>query len=186
MNQTIKDILSRRSTRAFKDEQIGEDALKQIIEAGLYAPSAHNQQSWHFTVIQNAELLEELNIKAKEIAKTIPDELVQKMANNEKLNIFYNSPTVIIISGEESAMMPQVDCTAATQNILIAAESLGISSCWIGFIAIMFNSPQGAEYKEKLGIPDGYKPYHAVALGYSKNESAEAPKRRESTISYFK
>jgi len=80
MNETLRVIRERRTTRRFKTEQIKEEELQAIIEAGLYAPSAHNQQSWNFTVIQNKELLDELNIETKEAAKSFPDEMIQKMA----------------------------------------------------------------------------------------------------------
>ena len=67
-NDTLKTIKSRRSTRNFKNEQIKDDELQAILEAGMYAPSA-NQQAWHFTVIQNKDMLARLNREAKGIAK---------------------------------------------------------------------------------------------------------------------
>ena len=138
MNETMKSILSRRSTRVFMPDQIKEEELTTIIEAGLYAPSAHNQQSWNFTVVQNLELLNQLSNDAKEAAKHFDDHLIQQLANNEKFHAFYHAPTAIIISGEEKAMMPEVDCAAATENMLIAAESIGVGSCWVGFIGFVF------------------------------------------------
>lgn len=65
MNSTLNTIKERRSTRRFKQEQIPKEALDAIIEAGLYAPSAHNQQSWHFTVVQDPKLIKELNQATK-------------------------------------------------------------------------------------------------------------------------
>ena len=66
MNQTLSVIRQRRTTRKFKLEQIKDEELKEIIDAGLYAPSAHNQQSWNFTVVQNGELIKELSDASKE------------------------------------------------------------------------------------------------------------------------
>ena len=68
MNQTLSVIRQRRTTRKFKSEQIKDEELKEIIDAGLYAPSAHNQQSWNFTVVQNGELIKELSDASKESA----------------------------------------------------------------------------------------------------------------------
>lgn len=186
INETLKVIKSRRTTRKFKSEQIKNEELQAIIEAGLYAPSAHNQQSWNFTVIQNSELIKELNRESKEAAKGFDDEVIQKMANNEKLDVFYGAPTLIIVSGMDSAMMPQVDCTAATQNMLIAAESLNIGSCWNGFISFLFNGPKAEEYKKKLNIPEGFTPYYAIALGYKDTKAINAPARREGTVQYIR
>ncbi|WP_347460467.1 nitroreductase family protein [Clostridium sp. DMHC 10] len=67
MNEIIKAILSRRSIRKFKSEQISDDELNSILEAGKFAPSAMNQQSWHFTVIQNKEIIAKVNELCKKI-----------------------------------------------------------------------------------------------------------------------
>lgn len=186
MNETLKVIKTRRSTRKFKEEQIKDTELQPIIEAGLYAPSGHNQQSWNFTVIQNKEIIDELNVQAKEVAKSFPDEMIQKMANNDKFHIFYGAPTVIVISGKDDAMTPQADCGAATQNMLLAAESLDIGGCWNGFVGFLFNSKKGIEYKEKLDISEGFTPYYAVALGYKDVKLSNAPERRENTVQYIR
>ncbi|WP_432666641.1 nitroreductase family protein [Wukongibacter baidiensis] len=185
-NQTLEVIRSRRTTRKFKLEQIKEEELQAILEAGIYSPSAHNDQPWNFTVIQNQELMKELNKESKEIAKSFEDEMIQKMANNEKFDIFYKAPTIVVVSGREDAMMPEVDCAAATENMLIAAESLDVGGCWNGFVGFLFNSEKGEEYKERLNIPKGYKPYYAVALGYKEVRATNAPKRRENTIQYIR
>ncbi|MDO4535677.1 MAG: nitroreductase family protein [Clostridium perfringens] len=187
MNEILKVIRDRRTTRKFKIEQIKEEELQGIIDAGLYAPSAHNQQSWNFTVIQDKELISKLSTSTKEMAKNIPDPIINKMANNEKFNIFYDAPTVILVSGKEENMMPEVDCAAATQNMLIAAESLDIGVCWNGFITLLFNNEEGfKEYKNILQIPEGFKPYYALAIGYKEVKMNNAPARRENTVQYIR
>lgn len=186
MKDALKVIRERRTTRKFKPEQIKEEELQVIIEAGIYAPSAHNKQSWNFTVIQNQELIEELNVEAKKAAVNFPDEMIKKMANNEKFNAFYGAPTVIIVSGDDKGMMPLTDCAAATENMLIAAEALEIGSCWNGFVSILFNSEKGIEFKTKLGIPDGYTPFHAVLLGYKDVNVSNAPARKTNSVQYIR
>lgn len=69
MNSILSVIRERRTTRKFTKEQIKDEELQEIINAGLYAPSAHNQQSWNFTVIQNKEIIKELSDAAKEVCK---------------------------------------------------------------------------------------------------------------------
>jgi nitroreductase len=184
-NDTLNTIKSRRSIRSFKDEQIKDDEVEAVLEAGMYAPSAGNQQAWHFTVIQNKELLAWLNREAKERAKQLDDEHIKKMANNESLNIFYGAPTVILVSGEEKAMVIEADCAAATQNMLLAAESVGLGSCWVNLVLFAFNSPKAKEYLKELGVPDGYKPFSSVALGYKKIEAINAPARKSNLINYI-
>lgn len=184
--ETLKIIKQRRSTRSFKEEQIKEEELQAVLEAGLYAPSAGNQQAWHFTVIQNRELLDRLNLAAKEAAKQLDNEHIRKMVNNEKFNIFYGAPTLILISGDEQAMLIEADCAAANQNLLIAAEAMGLGSCWINFVIFAFNSPNGPEFRRELGIPDGYKPYCSAALGYKKVAAVNAPDRKPNLVTYIR
>jgi nitroreductase len=186
MNGTLTDIRNRRSTRIFLQEQIKEEELQEILEAGIYAPSATNKQPWHFTVIQNKDLLDRLNDSFKEAARKSDNEYVSKVGKNEKFHVFYNSPTVILVSGDESNYYATVDCAAATENMLIAAESLKIGSCWIGFIAHLLNSEEGTGYVKELGIPEGFKQFHAVALGYKRVNTTNAPARKENTVNYIK
>jgi nitroreductase len=186
VSDTLKTIKIRRSIRSFKAEQIKDDELGSVLEAAMYAPSAGNQQAWHFTVIQNKELLDWLNHTAKEAAKQHENEHIRKMAENESLNIFYGAPTLIIVSGNEQAMAIESDCAAANQNMLLAAESIGLGACWINFVLIAFQSANGKEYSKELGIPDGYKPYCSTALGYKKAEAVNAPARKTDLVNYIK
>jgi nitroreductase len=186
MNETLKIIKTRRSSRQFEAKQIKDEELQEIIEAGIYAPSATNKQPWHFTVIQNKEIIDRLSSDFKELAKKFENDYIKRVGENEKFHVFYNAPTVVLISGDKDSHSAPVDCAAATQNMLIAAESLGIGSCWIGFIAYLLNSEFGSEYLKELGIPEGYKQIHAVALGYAKVNRTTAPARKENTVNYIK
>nr|WP_315024558.1 nitroreductase family protein [uncultured Aminipila sp.] len=75
---------------------------------------------------------------------------------------------------------------SATENILIAAESLNIGSCWIGTFLSLFASEKGEEYKKELGIPEGYNLISAVTLGYKETENAAVPSRRKDVINFIK
>lgn len=186
VNEVLATIKKRRSVRSFQADQIAGAELQSVLEAGLYAPSAGNQQLWHFTVIQDKQVLEQLNTKAKAGAAQIDNEHIQLMANNEKFNIFYGAPTVVLVSGKEDGLMIESDCAAATQNILLAAEAIGLGSCWVDLALFAFGGEQDEEYKQQLGIPAGYKPFSSVALGYKKSEVVNAPARKENVINYIK
>jgi nitroreductase len=185
-NETLTTIKQRRSTRAFKDEQIKDNELQAVIEAGTYAPSARNQQAWHFTVVQNKAMLATLSHEAKKAALQIDNEFVRQAASNENFNVFYGAPTVVIVSGDEKAMVIDLDCAAANQTMLLAAQSVGLGSCWINFVLFLFNSPGGEQYKKQLAIPEGYKPFCSVALGYKKIEPTAAPPRKEGIVNYIR
>ena len=186
MNEVIQNILNRRSVRVYKEEQIKQEDLDLILKAGYYAPSGCNLQPWHFTVIQNKELLKTLNTEAKKEFINSDREMFRKMAENEQHDIFYNALTVIVMSGEKTSNTALIDCSAATQNMMLAAESLGIGSCWIGLLAFLFRSPRVSEFAQILKIPEGYEPYFGLTLGYKKYENGSSPKRREGVITYIK
>lgn len=186
MNETLTNIRNRRSTRRFLPEQLKDNELKAIVEAGIYAPSATNKQPWHFTVIQNEDIINRLSNGFKEVAKKSDNEYIKKYGYNEAFHVFYNSPTVILVSGDENNKYAAVDCAAAVENMLIAAESLKIGSCWIGFIAYLLNSEEGRDFVKELGIPEGFKQIHAVALGYKESSISNGPARKENTVNYIK
>lgn len=186
MNEVIQNILNRRSVRVYSEEQIKKEDLDLIIEAGIYSPSGCNMQPWHFTVVQNRELLDTINNETKKVLLNCNNEYFQKYAVNEKYDIFYGAPTVIFISGEKTALVPQTDCAAATENMILAAESLGIGTCWIGLAHYLFNSEKGSDYAKKLEIPEGYEPYYAITLGYKKIADPKPQPRREGTVNYIK
>lgn len=185
-NETLEVIKKRRSIRAFRTEQIKDEDLQAVLEAGAYAPSAANQQAWHFTVIQNKEVLDRLNHDSKEAGKQSDNEYIRKIMNNEKFNIFYGAPTLIIVSGNEQAMVIESDCAAANQNMLLGAEALGLGSCWINLVLLAFGSPDGQKYLEELGIPAGYKPFCSTVLGYKKVEPLHAPERKSDIVNFIK
>jgi len=115
-NETLKIIKQRRSIRSFKDEQIKDEELQAVLEAGLYAPYAW-EQARHFTVIQNKELLDRLNLTAKEAAKQMDMEHLRELGNNERFNCLYNAPTLIIVSGNEQVPIPlEADCATALKT----------------------------------------------------------------------
>lgn len=185
MNETIKTILSRRSVRNYSGEQIKKEELDLIVNAGLNAPSACNQQSWHFTVIQDKKTINDLNKASKEALAKSEDDYLKSVAADESYNLFYNAPTVIVVSGERSALAPRVDCAAATQNMLLAAESLNIGTCWIGLVYPLFVSENAKEWQNRFGIPESHELYHAVIMGYKAEENLQAAPRRENTVNYI-
>ncbi|MTK05996.1 MAG: nitroreductase family protein [Hungatella sp.] len=184
MNEVLKAIKSRRSVRAYRQEQIKQEELEAIIEAGIYAPSANNQQPWHFTVIQNSDILRYINEKSKEQMAKSEIDGIRNMGANPILDITYQAPTLVIVSGKRDSITWRADCAAAIQNMLLAAESLNIGSVWLGLVNFLFKWEGEAA---KLGIPEGYEPYYGVAFGYKAKESQQnAPKRDYDVVNYIK
>jgi nitroreductase len=164
MNDVLKTIAARRSTRQFGPGQITDAELHAILEAGLEAPTGHNDQSCYFVVVQNSERIREISEGSKAEMRKAPLDWIAKIGGNEKFNIFYDAPTVVLVAARKDAVSPVPDACAAIQNMVIAAESLNVGSCWIGFAHFYFSSP---ERLRSVGIPDGHAVHFAVALGYS-------------------
>ncbi len=181
-NETLKVIKTRRSIRAFKTDQVKEADLQAVIEAGLYAPSGMNKQTWHITVIQDKKILDKMTDMFISLAKKSGKGPASK---NPKFRIFYGAPTGIVVSAEENMQYAPVDCAAAVENMLIAAESLGLGAGWEQMNMPLFDGDQGKELIKELGIPDGYKPIYTFALGY-KDENPQPQPRRENTVNYVR
>ena len=186
MNNVIEAIKSRRSVRSFQPKQLKESELQAILEAGCYAPSAMNGQSWHFTVVQNRAVLDQLSAQVKEILKQLDNPKIKERLNDPDWHAFYGAPALIVVSGRQDALFHVTDCAAATQNMLLAAHSLGLGTCWIGIIARLFDSPQGAALHQELKIPEGYKPLYGVALGYPAGDKPQVAPRIENAVDYVR
>ena len=187
MNAVLETIRRRRSIRKYRPEQIDPAKLDLILESALWAPSGHNVQPWHFLVVQDAQKLDEMSAKAIALMNASPHPWVRKLASGEGYHLFHKAPTAVIVSGKKALNdmdFSMADCSAATQNMLLAAESLGVGSCWIGLARLLFPS-QGENYG--LGIPQEYQPLYAVCLGYKEeNFSPKEPPRKEGRLDYYK
>ena len=187
MSQVLELIKKRRTTRAYKSEQIKDEELNQILEAGLWAPSGHNMQPWHFVVIQNQEVIDGLNIDTKKVMEGFHIEEFRKWGTNEKFNIFYNAPTVILAMYDEKGLTPVQDISAATQNMLLMAEGLEVGACWNGMVCIGFGDEgMSKKYAEKLNLPEGHRVNHAIILGYAKTEILRGPERKENKVTFIR
>lgn len=184
VNQTVDFIMSRRSVRAYRPEQVEEEKLNAILEAAKFAPNAGGRQLWHFTVVQNKKLMDKMVGDMVDIMSKSNNIHHQQKAADPNYHTFYHAPTIIIVSGAENTMMIETDCAAATENMLIAAESLGLNSCWIGSAELVLSKE---DIKKTLGIPEGYKSLYAVSLGYNAiGDKVKPIPRKENIINYVR
>lgn len=174
MNEVLKNILTRRSVRSFKPEQIKDDELDKILQAGIYAPSGMNRQSWQFTVIQNKEKIELL-------AKVIR----QALGRDENYN-FYSPVTLILLSNDRDNSNGLADCSCALENIFLMANSLGIGSCWINQLKNICDEIEVRNLLNSFEIPSNHIVWGMAALGYPDSKVNTAPPRKDGTIKYVK
>lgn len=188
MNETMQTILHRRAIRRFDERQIDEDLLQQILQAGLYAPSAGGKQGVIFAVCQDKEVNKRLG-KIKRAnsnphmatAKNYVSKEQPSIADDPKLvNAFYDAPTVITMFAPKNFLFSVDDCAVAAENMMLAADSLGIGSCYIGQGWTAFADNYGQEILRKWEIRTDYYAVMQLLLGYPKaNDMHPAAKARK-------
>ena len=188
MNEVMQTILHRRSIRRFDTRQIEEETLQRILQAGLYAPSAGGRQGVIFAVSQNREVNERLG-KIKR-ANSHPrmatgNNYVSReqpsIADDPKLiNAFYDAPTVITMFAPKDFLFSVDDCAVAAENMMLAADSLGVGSCYIGQGWTAFDDPYGQEILRQWNIPTDRYAVMQLLLGYAKEgDKHPTPKPRK-------
>lgn len=166
MNETIETLLNRRSIRKYKPEQIKEEELNLILEAGKYAPSGGNQQAAVIIAVQNKDLLKELSKMNAEVI-------------GKDMDPFYGAPTVVFVLADKSKATPIEDACLVLGNMYNAAYSLGIGSCWIHRIKPMFESIRGQALLKEWGIEGDFVGVGSCLLGYPDCEPPKAAPRKE-------
>lgn len=184
-NPVMEVIKSRRAIRSFEDKPVPDSAILTMLEAATYAPSAINIQPWKFILITNKEAMKQLSETAKPaLLRMLPDvgdeglAGLKKMLSNPQYNIFYNAPLLIFVSGIKSPYAIY-DCSMAAQNMMLAAYTLGIGSCWIGTAVGLANDPK---VKTELGVPEDHEVHAAIIFGYPKGGFPKAPEKRPAQI----
>jgi nitroreductase len=184
-NPVIEALKSRRAIRSFEDNPVPDSAIQTMLEAATYAPSAINIQPWKFTIITNKELMKQLSDTAKPVLiRMLPDVGdeglmgLKKRLSDPNYNIFYNAPLLIFVSGIKSPYAIY-DCSMAAQNMMLAAFTLGVGSCWIGTAVRLANDPK---VKTELGVPNDHEVHAAIVFGYPKGGFPKAPEKRPAQI----
>lgn len=186
MNEVIQNILTRRSVRSYKEEQISDEDLNLILEAAKFAPSGMGKQDWHFTAVQNKEKFEKLTSAIKEALQNSPIEQLKNIGNNPDYNPFYKAPTIIITAYDRNSPTRVSDCATALENIFLAALSLNIGSCWIHILTFVGDDPKVRSILTELGIPEGYEVSGTATLGFNSKEDPNAAPRKEGTVNIVK
>lgn len=166
MNEVLKNIEFRHSVRTYTTQQVPIEDLEQILRAAVCAPNGMHLQTWHFTAIQNARILKELNDKVRKAFSKSDDPKLRARGMNEDYCCYYHAPTLVIVSNEPTQWWAGMDCACALENMFLAASSLGIGSCWINQIGQTCDNPEVKAYLTELGVPAGHRVYGCAALGY--------------------
>ena len=166
MNEVIRNIKERRSVRAYRPEQIKKEELDIILEAGTYAPTGMGMQSPKIVAVQDPQLIAKLSKMNAEVMGTTSDP-------------FYGAPTVLVVLADSSRSTCVEDGSLVMGTLMLAAHSIGVSSCWIHRAREVFASAEGKELLRQWGIPENYIGVGHCILGYAQEGAVKAAKPRK-------
>lgn len=160
-------LITRRSIRKYKKQTVEKAKIEAILRAGMYAPSAVNKQPWHFIIVDSRDMM---------------NKIMTVHPNAAMLN---TAEQAILICGDETLQHDTgywiADCGAATENILLAARSLDLGSCWIGVYPREYRMK---EIKKLFNLPEYIQPFALVSIGYP-DEEKETPERFKPERIYY-
>lgn len=175
MESTLKDLKERRSIRAYKPEQIKEEELQKILEAGTYAPTGMGMQSPRIVVVQDKETRDYLS------------KLNARVIGDEESDPFYGAPTVLVVLASKECPTCVEDGSLVMGNLMNAAYAVGVGSCWIHRAREVFDSEEGKALLKKWGIEGDYIGVGNCILGYpADGELPEAKPRKDDYIVYVR
>lgn len=172
MNKTVEDIISRRSIRRYKSEQITREELDTVLRAGMAAPTAKNLQSPIIVAVQNKadiEYMSKLNAAVMGVSA----------------DPFYGTPTVLVVLADADNPNAVADGSLVMGNMMNAAHAIGLGSCWVNRAREVFDSDEGKALLKKWGIDGNYIGVGNCILGYA-DEKPEMKPRKENYVYYVR
>ncbi len=169
-DNAIETIMTRTSIRSFTDRAVSADTVEMLLRAGMAAPTAVNLQPWHFVVVNDRAKIDELG------------------GNGRQSQMWHESPLVIVVCGNMEKAMEGAgqafwvqDCSAATENILLAAHALGLGAVWTGCYPI---EERVANISQVLGLPEHIVPLCAIVMGFPNESPQPKDKWKPENVSY--
>ena len=174
MNETLQNIITRRSVKIYKDTSVPEALVRAIAEAGTYAPTGMNRQSPLIISVTNRQLRDRLSRMNAEILGTTADP-------------FYGAPVVLVVLARKDINTRVYDGSLVMGNLMLAAHSLGLGACWIHRAKEEFESEEGRQILRDLGITGEYEGIGHCVLGYPDEGGVKPPTlRKEDYIVWVK
>ena len=175
-NPVIENIMARRSVRAYKEQAVPRELMEQVVECGINAPNAMNAQQWEVRVVESKAWIDKATEAYKQSVKGTPAE---KMVTETSFkNMFRNAPAVIFI-GHKPSKYTAVDCGLMAENMMLAAQSLGLGTVCMASPVMFLTQAAGAEFLTSLSFSEGYEPLICIGIGYADEAPAAKPRNKE-------
>lgn len=165
-NELLELIKTRRSCRKFTTEQVSDELLNAVMEAGSYAPTAKGLQDPWIVAVQSPELKERLTRMNAEVMGVTS-------------NPYYDAPTYILVFATDGGKNALQDGSCVLQNMMLAAHALGLGTCWINREQEMFATEEGRQLMREMGLPDGLMGIGALSIGHPAAPARPAKPRKE-------
>ena len=189
MHAVIEAIQKRRSVRSYESKAVPKDIINTIIEAGNDAPSSMNSQPWRFVVVEDRQIHQKLLHIAlphpKKIFNTIKEkdpmryESIMKRFDESEDPIYYSAPVIVFVIGR--GIYADHSCPLACENMMLAAYSLGLGSCWVGLGSMIADDQ---EARTLLDLKDDEKIFGPIIIGYPKSYP-EPPQKRKPEVTWL-
>jgi nitroreductase len=163
--EVLTAIKTRRSCRRYGKEQVKDEDLKAVLEAGTYAPTAKGMQDPYIVAVQNEADLKQLATMNAAVMGT-------------STNPYYDAPTYILVFATDGGRNALQDGSCVLENMMLAAHAVGLATCWINREREMFETPEGKALMAKWGLPEGLMGVGALSIGYAEGPM-KAPKERK-------
>ncbi|MCC8167619.1 MAG: nitroreductase family protein [Planctomycetes bacterium] len=186
MNPVLQALMERRSIRKYTDKPIRPADRDAILQAGLYAPSSKNTQAWHLTVVEKADVIQDITREVKAAILRAGVAKYEGLAKSENYSVnFRAAPLFVIVSvNPNETPCPAEDCATLLENMFLAAHSLGIGSCWINQLGCVTDEPEFRKFLTTLGVPAANKVQGSACFGYADGAAPKAAPRREGMINH--
>ena len=176
-NEVISNIMARRSVRKYLDKPVEREKLDAIALAGINAPSAMNRQMWAVRIVTDQKLIADVS----NVCRQENPDMVQRDPNFK--NMFRNAPNIICVCAPQDGGF-DLDAGLLGQNMMLAAQSLGLGTCiQTGPVRFLLSNPKAKFFLDRLNIPEGYKLLYIIAVGYP-DETPDAKPRDKSKVEY--
>ena len=169
MNDVIRSLKEWRSVRAYREEQVREEELRQILEAATYAPSGMGKQSAVMVVVQDKETIAKLS-------------RLNAAVMGAEIDPFYGAPTVVVVLADRSSFTWKEDGCLVMGNLMNAAYAVCVDSCWIHRAKEVFEGEEGQALLKQWGIEGDYVGVGHCILGYRAGDLPEAKPRKANYI----
>lgn len=188
-NPVIKNMMSRRSIRAYKPQQVADAEMDAVLKAGSWAASGMNLQGWKIVCLQSADMLNAFNEALRQTCLHMPTDentppfmlSMKEKAAQPGARLLFDCPAYIIVTYDQDQGNAMADSSLAMGNMMLAANAVGLGTCWHNMPVRVGGFPPVLEFLKKIGLPENHRIYGTLAIGYP-DETPAPSERKEGVI----